>query len=63
VDRLLLIFLRRFVRRGSLIVTTARGRTGTFGDGTGFPVAVRFTSATAQRGVLLDPECFAERAL
>jgi cyclopropane-fatty-acyl-phospholipid synthase len=56
VDRLLLIFLRRFVRRGSLTVTTARGRTGTFGDGTGFPVAVRFTSATAQRGVLFDPE-------
>ena len=56
MDRLLLIFLRRFVRRGSLTVTTAHGRTGTFGDGTGLPVAVRFTSATAQRGVLFDPE-------
>jgi cyclopropane-fatty-acyl-phospholipid synthase len=56
VNRLLLIFLRRFVRRGSLTVTTAHGRTGTFGDGTGLPVAVRFTSATAQRGVLFDPE-------
>jgi cyclopropane-fatty-acyl-phospholipid synthase len=56
VDRLLLIFLRRFVRRGSLIVTTADGRAYTFGDGTGRPVAVRFTSARAQRAVLFDPE-------
>jgi cyclopropane-fatty-acyl-phospholipid synthase len=56
VDRLLLIFLRRFVRRGSLTVTTARGRTGRFGDGTGLPVAVRFANAAAQRGVLFDPE-------
>jgi cyclopropane-fatty-acyl-phospholipid synthase len=56
VDRLLVIFLRRFVRRGSLTVTTAGGRTCTFGDGTGPPVAVRFASARAQRAVLLDPE-------
>jgi cyclopropane-fatty-acyl-phospholipid synthase len=56
VDRLLFIFLRRFIRCGSLRVTTARGRTCTFGDGTGRPVAVRFTSAAAQRAVLLDPE-------
>jgi cyclopropane-fatty-acyl-phospholipid synthase len=56
VDRLLFIFLRRFIRCGSLTVTTARGRTCTFGDGTGRPVAVRFTSAAAQRAALLDPE-------
>ena len=56
VDRLLFIFLSRFIRRGSLTVTTARGRTGTFGDGTGIPVAIRFGSAAAQRAVLLDPE-------
>jgi cyclopropane-fatty-acyl-phospholipid synthase len=56
VDRLLFIFLRRFIRCGSLTVTTARGRTCTFGDGTGRPVAVRFASAAAQRAVLLDPE-------
>jgi cyclopropane-fatty-acyl-phospholipid synthase len=56
VDRLLFIFLRRFIRCGSLTVTTARGRTATFGDGTGVPVAVRFTSAAAQRAMLLDPE-------
>jgi cyclopropane-fatty-acyl-phospholipid synthase len=56
VDRLLFIFLRRFIRCGSLTVTTARGRTCTFGDGTGRPVAVRFTSAAAQRALLWDPE-------
>ena len=56
VDRLLAIFLRRFVRRGSFTVTTARNRTYTFGDGSGAPVAVRFTTAKAQRAVLFDPE-------
>jgi cyclopropane-fatty-acyl-phospholipid synthase len=56
VDRLLFIFLRQFIRRGSLTVTTARGRTCTFGDGTGLPITVRFASAAAQRAVLLDPE-------
>ena len=56
MDRLLFIFLRRFVRRGSLTVTTARGRIGTFGDRTGHPVAVRFNNAAAQRAVLFDPE-------
>jgi cyclopropane-fatty-acyl-phospholipid synthase len=56
LDRLLIIFLRRFIRSGSLRVTLASGQTCTFGDGSGLPVAVRFTSAGAQRGVLLDPE-------
>ena len=56
VDRLLFIFLRRFIGRGSLTVTTARGRTCTFGDGTGRPVAVRFSNVAAQRAVLFDPE-------
>jgi cyclopropane-fatty-acyl-phospholipid synthase len=56
VDRLLFIFLRQFIRRGSFTVTTARGRTCTFGDGTGRPVAVRFSNAAAQRAVLFDPE-------
>jgi cyclopropane-fatty-acyl-phospholipid synthase len=56
VDRLLFIFLNRFIRRGSFAVTTAGGSTFTFGDGTGLPVAVRFTTAKAQLGVLVDPE-------
>ena len=56
MDRLLPMFLGRLVRRGSFTVTTAAGKTYTFGDGRGPPVAVRFTSAKAQRAVLLDPE-------
>jgi cyclopropane-fatty-acyl-phospholipid synthase len=56
MDRLLSIFLSRFIRHGSLTVTTASGKVYTFGDGSGPPVAVRFANATAQRGVLLDPE-------
>jgi cyclopropane-fatty-acyl-phospholipid synthase len=56
VDRLLLIFLQKYIRRGSLKVTTAGGTTRTFGDGSGPAVAVRFTTAAAQRAVLLDPE-------
>ena len=56
VDHLLFIFLRGFIRRGSFTVTTARGRTRTFGDGTGARIAVRFTSAAAQGAVLFDPE-------
>jgi cyclopropane-fatty-acyl-phospholipid synthase len=56
VDRLLRCGLKQFVRRGTFRLTTARGLTCTFGDGTGRPVAARFTSRAAQRGVLLDPE-------
>jgi cyclopropane-fatty-acyl-phospholipid synthase len=56
VDRLLLIFLRKLIRRGSFKVTLANGATHIFGDGSGPPVAVRFTTPAAQRAVLLDPE-------
>jgi cyclopropane-fatty-acyl-phospholipid synthase len=56
VDRLLPMFLGRLIRRGSFTVTTAAGKTYTFGDGRGPPVAVRFTTAKAQRAVILDPE-------
>jgi cyclopropane-fatty-acyl-phospholipid synthase len=56
VDRLLRWGLEQFVRRGTLRVTTARGATLFFGDGTGTPVAARFTSRAAQRSVVLDPE-------
>ena len=51
MDRLLEFLLKRFVRRGSLRLTTARGSTFAVGDGTGNPVAVRFTTAAAQRSV------------
>jgi cyclopropane-fatty-acyl-phospholipid synthase len=56
VDRLLTNFLGRLVRRGSFTVTTAQGKTYTFGDGGRPQVAVRFATAKAQRAVLLDPE-------
>jgi cyclopropane-fatty-acyl-phospholipid synthase len=56
LDRLLSFFMRRFIRQGSFTVTTASGKRYTFGDGSGPPVAVRFTDAAAQRSVLLDPE-------
>jgi cyclopropane-fatty-acyl-phospholipid synthase len=56
MDRVLQVLLRSFIRRGSLRVTTARGTTLEFGDGTGVPVAVRFTTRAAEWAVLLDPE-------
>ncbi len=56
MDRLLITFLRRFIRRGSLRVTTAAGATHTFGDGSGPPLAVRFRTRQSQRAVLFDPE-------
>jgi cyclopropane-fatty-acyl-phospholipid synthase len=56
MDRLLRIALESIVRRGTLRLTTARGSTFAFGDGTGAPIAVRFNSASAERGILLDPE-------
>jgi cyclopropane-fatty-acyl-phospholipid synthase len=56
VDWLPSILLRRFVRYGCLTITTAAGKRYTFGDGSGPPVAVRFTSAKAQRAVLFNPE-------
>ncbi|HET7806094.1 MAG TPA: cyclopropane-fatty-acyl-phospholipid synthase family protein [Pseudolabrys sp.] len=56
MDRLLQFLLGQFVRRGTFKVTTSRGRTFTCGDGTGSPVAVRFTTRAAELGTLLDPE-------
>jgi len=56
MDRLLRFFLQTFVRRGSLDVTLADGKTFSCGDGTGKAIRVRFTSEAAQRHILLDPE-------
>jgi len=56
MDRLLLELLSVLIRRGTLQVTTARGRTFTVGDGTGMRIAVRLTSSAAQVGLLLDPD-------
>jgi cyclopropane-fatty-acyl-phospholipid synthase len=56
LERLLVAFLRRYIRRGSVEVTTAAGSHYTFGDGSGEAVAVRFATPSAQRAVLFDPE-------
>src|ERR1700756_3492266 len=56
MDRLLRSFLTKFIRRGSMKVTTASGAKFTCGDGTGQHVAVRFMTAEAQRKILLNPE-------
>ena len=56
MERLLVAFLRRYIRRGSLKVTTAAGNVYMFGDGRGPAAAVRFTTARAQRAVLFDAE-------
>ena len=45
MEHLLVAVLKRFIRQGSFTVTTASGNTYTFGDGSGPPVAVRFTTA------------------
>jgi cyclopropane-fatty-acyl-phospholipid synthase len=56
MDLLLRSFLMKFIRRGSMTVTTASGAKFTCGDGTGQHVAVRFVTAEAQRKILLNPE-------
>src|SRR5437764_12016720 len=56
MDRVLQAVLRSFIRHGALRLTTSRGRVLEFGDGSGTPIAVRFTTRTAELAVLLDPE-------
>jgi cyclopropane-fatty-acyl-phospholipid synthase len=56
MDRVLQRVLRSFIQRGTLRLTTARGTTWEFGDGSGKPVVVRFTTPAAERAVLFDPE-------
>lgn len=56
VTRLLRKMFGSVIRRGTLQVTMASGQTLTFGDGSGKPVAIRFTSRSAQLRTLLDPD-------
>src|SRR3954471_1619434 len=56
MDRVLQRVLRSFIQRGTLRLTTARGTTWEFGDGSGKPVVVRFTTPAAERAVLFGPE-------
>ena len=54
--RLLQRVLSLVVRTGTLRVTPVGGPAFTVGDGTGPPLALRFTSRAAELGILLDPE-------
>jgi cyclopropane-fatty-acyl-phospholipid synthase len=56
MEQVLKALLRKLIRKGNIRVTTAQGSTFTCGDGTGVPVAIRFASRAAERGILLDPE-------
>jgi cyclopropane-fatty-acyl-phospholipid synthase len=56
MDRLLRFALGLLIRRGTLQVTTARGRRFSVGDGTGEPVSVRFLTRGAELGLIFDPE-------
>ena len=56
VDRILKRALARIVSSGALTVKTAKGRTMTFGDGTGTPVSVRFMDNRAQWAFLIDAD-------
>ena len=49
MDWLLRIALQNLIRAGNLRVTTARGSTLSFGDGTGKPIAIRFVTTAAER--------------
>jgi len=56
MDRLLRAILQSSICAGTLRLTSASGTSFTLGDGTGKPVAIRFKTHAAERGVLLDPE-------
>jgi cyclopropane-fatty-acyl-phospholipid synthase len=56
MDRLLRAVLQSSICAGTLRITTASGTTFALGDGSGKPVAIRFKSHAAERGILLDPE-------
>lgn len=56
MSRTLKYFLPRYIHRGTIKFTFANGSTATCGDGTGDPVHVRFTTAAAERRILLDPD-------
>jgi len=44
MNRLVRVALNNFIRAGNLRITTARGAAYDFGDASGEPVAIRFTT-------------------
>ncbi len=56
MSTLLRYVLSRVVVRGNLRVTDSSGAIHEFGDGSGSPVHVRFTSSSAERAITRNPE-------
>ena len=56
MERLLQWVFAKVIRTGNLRITTAGGSSFSIGDGTGKPLAIRFTTREAERGVLIHPE-------
>jgi cyclopropane-fatty-acyl-phospholipid synthase len=68
MDKLLKSFLSRVVKIGALTVVSADGAAHEFGDGSGTPVRVRFTTPKAERSCIFNPglkvgECFMDGTL
>lgn len=55
MERILASFFARCIKKGTLKVSFASGKTEIYGDGTGDEVAVRFADKGAQTGFVLDP--------
>jgi cyclopropane-fatty-acyl-phospholipid synthase len=56
MDRLLRLCLSAFIRRGTMVFTTASGTKFTCGDGSGKPVFAGFRTVSAERRILQNPE-------
>jgi len=56
MDWLLKLAFDQLVERGSLIIRAPSGRTLTFGNGQGAPVAIRFVDRRAALALILDPD-------
>jgi cyclopropane-fatty-acyl-phospholipid synthase len=56
MDRILRAVFSRIVRRGSLELTSTGGKRFTVGDGTGVPLAIRFTRRASELRVVFDPQ-------
>src|SRR5262245_48543389 len=56
MNRLLRKAFSRLVKTGAMTVLDAGGDRHVYGDGTGTPVTLRFTSASWELAVVLDPE-------
>jgi cyclopropane-fatty-acyl-phospholipid synthase len=56
MNRFLVLFLDRLIRRGHLEIESSTGVTRTFGDGSGPPIAIRLADRAAELRLVLNPE-------